>query len=94
MYTDRYGLPLTTSSSLAAAAYREGMDLMLSAWPGAAARFDAAIAADPEFALAHIARGRYHQMYAEAGPAREKAAVARGSGRPIAAPASRRISVS
>ena len=78
MYTDRYGLPLTTSSDIAAAAYREGMDLMLSAWPGAAACFDAAIAADPEFALAHLARGRYHQMYAEAGPAREKAAVARG----------------
>ena len=46
---DRYGLPLSTSSEAAAAAYRDGVDLMLSAWPGAAEAFDAAIAADPGF---------------------------------------------
>ena len=33
---DRYGLPLSTSSAEAAAAYREGVDLMFSAWTGAA----------------------------------------------------------
>ncbi len=76
MDRDRYGLPISTSAA-AAAEYREGIDLLLSAWPGAAERFDAAIAADASFALAHLARGRIHQMYAEAEQARAKAAVAR-----------------
>ena len=56
---DRYGLTLSTNSAEAAADYREGVDLLLSAWTGAAEAFDRAIAADPDFALAHIARGRY-----------------------------------
>ena len=34
---DRCGLPISTPSDAAAAAYREGLDLMLSAWPGAVA---------------------------------------------------------
>ena len=38
---DRYGLSLSTSSEAAAEAYREGIDRMLSAWPGAAAALDA-----------------------------------------------------
>ena len=33
-HEDRYGLPLSTASSEAAAAYRDGVDLMLSAWTG------------------------------------------------------------
>ena len=33
---DRRGLPLSTTSDLAAERYREGVDLLLSAWPGAA----------------------------------------------------------
>ena len=53
MPTDRYGLPLTVASEAAAAAYRDGIDLLLAAWPGAADHLDRAIAADPEFALAH-----------------------------------------
>jgi hypothetical protein len=77
MHTDRYGLPLSTSSNEAAEAYRDGIDLLLSAWPGAAEALDAAIAADPAFALAHIARGRIHQMYAEGAQARQKATTAR-----------------
>ena len=40
---DRYGLGLSTSSEAAAAPYRDGIDLMLSSWPGAAEAFDAAI---------------------------------------------------
>jgi hypothetical protein len=74
---DRYGLPLTTVSDMAAAAYREGMDLLLSAWPGAAAAFDRAMAADPDFALAHIARARVHATYAEGPAAKTLAAKAR-----------------
>jgi hypothetical protein len=74
---DRYGLPLSTSSEAAAAAYREGVDLMLSAWPGAAEAFESAIAADPDFALAHIARGRMHFIYADGRAAQAKSATAR-----------------
>lgn len=74
---DRYGLPLSTASETAAAAYREGVDCMLSAWPGATDAFDAAIAADPEFALAYIARARMHFIYADARAAQAKAVTAR-----------------
>lgn len=81
METDRYGLQLTTTSANAAAHYREGVDLMLSAWRGVTQCLDAAIAADPSFALAHLARGRVHQMYAEAASARDKAALARNLGK-------------
>ena len=74
---DRYGLALSTSSETAAAAYREGIDLLLASWPGAAEALELAIAADPGFALAHIARARLHFIYAEAQPAREHIAAAR-----------------
>ena len=74
---DRYGLPLSTSSEAAAAAYREGIDLMLSAWPGAAEALERAITADPDFALAHAARARLHFSFAEPQPAKAKIAIAR-----------------
>ena len=75
MHEDRYGLPLSTSSS--AAAYRDGIDRMLSAWPGAAEGFDSAITEDPDFALAHIARARVHSFYQQGEAARKQAALAR-----------------
>jgi hypothetical protein len=74
---DRYGLPLSTSSETAASVYRDGVDLMFSAWPGAGEALDAAIAADPDFALAHIARGRHHFIYADVKAAQAKVALAR-----------------
>jgi hypothetical protein len=74
---DRYGLPLSTSSEVAAAAYREGVDLMLAAWPGAAEAFERAIAADPDFALAYVARARMYFIYADGRAAQAKAATAR-----------------
>jgi len=77
MNRDRYDLPLTTSSDRAAAHYRDGVDCMLSAWHGAEAAFDKAIAEDPGFALAHIGRARLHQLNMEGGPARAMAAQAR-----------------
>jgi Tfp pilus assembly protein PilF len=77
MFQDRYGLPVTTASETAAAAYREGLDRILSAWVGAAEPLEHAIAEDPGFALAYIARARVHQIYAEAADARAKAAQAR-----------------
>ena len=76
-YEDRYGLTLSTTSSEAATAYRDGIDLLLSAWTGAAEAFDRSIAADPEFALAHIARARIHTFYQQGDVARKKAALAR-----------------
>jgi Tfp pilus assembly protein PilF len=74
---DRYGLTLSTTSEEAASAYREGVDLLLAAWPGAAEAFDRAIAADPDFALAHIARARIHTFYQQGDVARKKSALAR-----------------
>lgn len=56
--TDDWGLELSTLSEAAAAAYREGAALLLSAWPGAGERFEAALAHDPGFALAHVGRAR------------------------------------
>ena len=62
MLTDRYGLPLSTSSAAARDAYVEGVDLLLTVYPGAAACFDRAIAADPTFALAYLGRARAAQL--------------------------------
>ncbi|UPJ59373.1 tetratricopeptide repeat protein [Bradyrhizobium sp. 192] len=74
---DRYGLPLSTTSDAAASAYREGVDLMLAGWTGTAEMLERAIAADPDFALPHIARARVHAFYQQGDLARGKAAHAR-----------------
>jgi len=76
-YKDRYGFALTTQSAAAAAHYQEGVDLLLSMWPGEARRLDAAIAADPDFALAHAARARLYAIRAQTDAA--KAAIARAA---------------
>lgn len=75
-HLDSRGLPLSTRSDLAAERYREGVDLLLSAWPGADAAFDAAIAADPDFGLAHAARARLHAIRTEMPAARARIATA------------------
>ena len=62
MLTDRYGLALSTTVAAARDAYIEGVDLLLTVYPGAAASFDRAIAADPRFALAHIGKARAFQL--------------------------------
>ncbi|MBR1143231.1 tetratricopeptide repeat protein [Bradyrhizobium sp. AUGA SZCCT0431] len=77
MNRDRYDLPLTTTSDRAAAHYRDGMDCMLSAWHGAEDAFDRAIREDGDFALAHIARARLHQLNMQGNEARNMAAHAR-----------------
>jgi Tfp pilus assembly protein PilF len=77
MNSDRYGLALATASSQAAAAYRSGVDLLLSGYPGAEARFEEALAYDPDFALAHAALARQLQIYARVAQAREAIARAR-----------------
>ncbi|WGS24109.1 MULTISPECIES: tetratricopeptide repeat protein [unclassified Bradyrhizobium] len=50
---------------------------MLAALHGADAAFDAAIAEDPDFAMAHIGRARVHQLNMEGAEARGKATTAR-----------------
>ncbi|WP_371884485.1 tetratricopeptide repeat protein [Caballeronia sp. S22] len=67
---DRYDLPFSTNSDLAADRYRAGVDLLLSLWPGAAEALDEAIAADPDFALAYAARARLQAIRAELTEAR------------------------
>src|ERR1700686_4970072 len=74
---DRFGLPLTTQSAQAAESYDRAVDLLLSANTGGEALLDAALAADPEFALAHIARARLCQMQARMPEAKDAAAKAR-----------------
>ena len=54
--SDRFGLPLTAASPVAVEDYVAAVDLILSANTGAEALLDRALAADPDFALAHIAR--------------------------------------
>ena len=69
--TDRYGLPLSTSSSHAADRYQTGVDLLLSLWPGAGEALDQALAADPDFALAWAARARLHLIDNQPSAARD-----------------------
>lgn len=77
MTTDRYGLPLGTASDAARAAYVEGTDLILTMYPGAAAAFDRAIAADPGFALAHLGKARALMLASDAAGAKAALAEAR-----------------
>jgi hypothetical protein len=77
MYLDRHGLLLTATSEAAVSSYREGVDLLLSAWSGAAEALDRALTEDADFALANIARARLHQIHGQAADARSKAAHAR-----------------
>jgi hypothetical protein len=71
---DRFELPVTCVSVAAVEDYVAAVDLLLSAWPGAEARLDRALAADPEFALAHIASARLLQLRAKVPDAKEAAA--------------------
>ncbi len=75
--TDRFDLPVTSASAAAVADYVAAVDLLLSANIGADILLERAIAADPDFALAHIARARLFQLQARVGEAREAAARAK-----------------
>ena len=77
MLTDRYGLPLSTSSEAARDAYIAGADCILSAEHGDGAHLAAAIEADPNLALAHIALARGRFLMADVAGARQSAARAR-----------------
>jgi len=77
MLVDRYGLPVSTKSDVATAAYVAGADCVLAAVAGAGEHLEQAIAADPEFALAHIALARARFLEADVRSARDSAARAR-----------------
>ena len=66
MLIDRHALPLSTASTAARAAYVEGCEVKLTMQPGAIEAYDRAVAADPGFALAHVAKA---QALAERGEA-------------------------
>ncbi len=75
--TDRFDLQVTAASGAAVADYVAAVDLLLSANAGADALLERAITADPDFALAHVARARLLQLQARMGEAREAAEQAR-----------------
>src|SRR5437763_10173818 len=77
-FEDRFGYRLATGSAAAAADYIGAVDLMLSANIGGEAFLDRALTADPEFALAHVARARLLQVQARGAEANAAAATARG----------------
>jgi tetratricopeptide (TPR) repeat protein len=62
MLTDRYGLELSTSSTEARDAYVDAVDRMLAADGHIDEAINAAITADPDFALAHVAQARQHHL--------------------------------
>ena len=75
--TDRYGLPVTTSSSTAFDRFQEGVDDLLAYGPGAEERFAAALAADERLALAHVGRALLAAVQGDAATARAATARAR-----------------
>ena len=76
MLGDRYDLPLSTLSATARDAYVEGCDLLLSMVPGALEAFDRAIAADPNFALAHVGRAQILLLNSDVTAAKAARAIA------------------
>ena len=85
MLTDRYDLPLSTASSAARDAYVRGCEAKLTMYPGAIEAFDRAIAADPGFALAHVARAHVLLERGDAAAARRSMAAAKSLGAGLSA---------
>jgi tetratricopeptide (TPR) repeat protein len=77
MLADRYELPLSTGSDAARDAYVEGCHLALTLYPGAAAAFDRAIAADPGFAMAHAGKAQVMMREGDVAAARAGLAAAK-----------------
>lgn len=77
-WTDHYDNVLQTQSDAAQEAYRRGVHLFLEGGVGAVAAFKDSVAADPGFALGHVALARAQQMAMDMGAA--KASLATGQG--------------
>jgi len=75
--TDRYGLPVTTTSTVAAERFQEGMDRVLAYGPGPEACFAAALAADDRLAVAHAGLALVAVVQGDAAGARAAADRAR-----------------
>src|SRR5438445_13401986 len=75
--TDRYGLPVTTTSAVAAERFQEGMDRLLSFSAGAEACFAAAVEADEGRARAHGGVALVAVVQGDAATARAAAETAR-----------------
>lgn len=78
MLKDRYDLALTTASVAARDAYVEACGLALTFYPGALEAYDRAIAADPDFALAHAGKAQVLLRQGDVGAARAALAAAKG----------------
>jgi hypothetical protein len=82
MLQDRYGNALSTTSTAARDAYVDGIDRFLAAQSGAEEAFEAAVAADPDFALGQIGLARIRQAMGQghdvAGPTGRAKALAGG----------------
>jgi len=70
MLEDRYGLELSTTSTMARDAYVDAVDRILAADGGVEDALAVAVADDPDFALAHAAIGRQHHVMARGKEAR------------------------
>ena len=77
MLTDRYELPISTSSAIARDAYIAGVDRLFSAYPRSEDSFEHALVEDEHFALAHIGLARALQLRGRMPEARSAAANAR-----------------
>src|SRR6266850_923019 len=77
--TDRYGLPVTTPSAVAAARFQDGMDRLLSYDAGAEESFAAAVRADERLAVAHAGIALVAVAHGDAATARAAAERARHS---------------
>src|ERR1700680_939272 len=78
MLADRYDLALSTGYAAARDVYVQGCDLALTLYPGAIVAFDRAIAADPDFALAHAGKAQVLLREGNVLAAREALAAAKG----------------
>ena len=74
---DRFGLPISTSSTVAAEHYQEAVDLILSRNYGPEERLQQAIDADEGFALAHGCLAQVSMLRGRAAEAKESAERAR-----------------
>lgn len=70
MHQDAYGNPLTSSSQTAIDAFNAAMTCYFTAQPGAEALFKQALAADPDFALAHVGLAREYHVHGDGRAAR------------------------
>lgn len=75
--TDRYGLPISTTSDRAARLYCDGQERILSHGVDPAGSFEDAITADPDFALAHAALAMVRLRELQVHAARASAETAR-----------------